>query len=268
MLWLFPALVLAVAVPPPSPDIAGMVVVGPGELALAFPVAGEPEVVTVPAFMLDVRAVTNAEMLAFVTAVPRWRRDQVAAVYADERYLGHWAGALELGAAAANNRPEQSVTHVSWFAAKAYCVWRGKRLPSEREWELAAQADATRKDAHSDPAFIARILAWYSAPRPSVMPLAGAGLPNAWGIRDLHGLVWEWVYDWNSSLVTGDDRDRGTGDKALFCGAGAIGAKDVENYATFMRYAYRSALDARFTTKNLGFRCARDLVASESGARP
>lgn len=237
-----------------------MAVVGPGPLALAFPVPGEPEVVTVPAFMLDVRPVTNAEMLAFVTAVPRWRRDQVAPIYADERYLAHWAGVLELGATDANNRAQQSVTHVSWFAAKAYCAWRGKRLPREREWELAAQADATRPDAHADPAFTARILAWYGAPRPGVMPLAGSGPANVWGIRDLHGLVWEWVYDWNSNLVTGDDRDRGTGDKGLFCGAGAVAAKDVENYATFMRYAYRSSLDARFTTKNLGFRCAHDTV--------
>jgi len=272
MLSLGLGLVVVLVAPPLSVEAAGvpddMALVGPGELRLAYPAAGEPDVVTVPAFFLDRRPVTNAQMLAFVTATPKWRRDAIAGVHADARYLEHWAGPLELGGAGGDNRPDQPVTHVSWFAAKAYCAARGKRLPSEREWELAASADETNKDARGDPAFAARVLAWYSKPSAAVLPLAGAGEANAWGVRDLHGLVWEWVYDFNSTLVTGDNRDRGNVDKGMFCGAGAIGAKDVSDYATFMRFAYRSALEARFTTKNLGFRCARDAapgVRAEGG---
>jgi len=270
MLSLGLGLVVVLVAPPPPAEVAvvpdDMALVGPGELRLAYPVAGEPEVVTVPAFLLDARPVTNGDLLAFVSAVPKWRRGAIAGVYADARYLAHWADPLEPGDGG-SSRADQPVTHVSWYAAKAYCAWRGRRLPSEREWELAASADETRPDARGDPAFTERVLAWYSRPTPAILPRAGAGAANVWGVRDLHGGVWEWVYDFNSTLVTGDNRDRGNVDKSMFCGAGAIGAKDVSDYATFMRFAFRSSLEARFTTRNLGFRCARDAapVAREEG---
>lgn len=262
MITLGPTLLLALVIPVPD----GMHEVGPGALTLAYPVPGEADVVEVPRFFLDERPVANAEMLAFVTANPAWQREQVPGTLADERYLAHWAGPLELGDPGLNNRPEQPVTHVSWFAARAYCRSVGKRLPTEREWELAASADERRKDARADPAFQRRILDWYGQTRVSAMPAAGSGAANAWGVRDLHGLVWEWVHDFNATLVTGDDRDRGTGDGAQFCGAGAVGAQDVADYATFMRFAFRSSLGARYTTKNLGFRCAADVYPGASTA--
>lgn len=241
----------------------GLAIVGPGLLRLAYPAKGEADVVPVEPFLLDRRPVSNADLLAFVRAEPRWQKGRIPSIYADEGYLAHWAGPVDLGAPGDTNRGEQPATRVSWFAAKAYCAWRGARLPSEREWELAAAADETRVDAAGDPAFQARILRWYSRPSSNVLPAAGDGPANAWGISDMHGVVWEWVYDWSSTLVTGDNRDRGNVDKALFCGAGAMGARDVGDYATFMRFAFRSSLGARFTTRNLGFRCARDPSSTE-----
>lgn len=259
MMWVTLAWALWLAPTPPAPE--GMARVGPGMLRLAYPAKGEPEAVPVEPFLLDRRPVSNADMLAFVSAETRWQRGRIPAIYVDEGYLSDWAAGDALGPPGDNNRPEQPVTRVSWFVAKAYCAWRGARLPTEREWELAAAADETRVDAAADPKFQARILEWYSRPTSGVLPAAGAGAPNAWGVSDLHGVVWEWVYDWSSTLVTGDNRDRGNVDKALFCGAGAIAARDVGDYATFMRFAFRSALGARFTTRNLGFRCARDLAS-------
>jgi formylglycine-generating enzyme required for sulfatase activity len=79
----------------------------------------------VKAFVLDIHPVTNAEFLDFVRANPRWRRSQVKRLFADENYLKHWAGDLELGDAITTNAP---VTWVSWFAAKAFAAWAGKRL--------------------------------------------------------------------------------------------------------------------------------------------
>jgi formylglycine-generating enzyme required for sulfatase activity len=97
----------------------------------------DPAKIAVPAFLLDERPVTNAEYLAFVTANPKWRRSQVARLFADESYLQHWSGDLEPGPAAPPGAP---VVRVSWFAARAYARWAGKRLPTTAEWELTAAA--------------------------------------------------------------------------------------------------------------------------------
>jgi formylglycine-generating enzyme required for sulfatase activity len=179
----------------------------------------------------------------------------VARVFADDGYLAHWAGPTELGPDA---RPEQPVTRVSWFAARAYCSARGKRLPTEVEWELAAAAGDTSPDGAAEPGFRERILAWYAKPATGELPDVGGGPPNFWGIRDLHGLVWEWVLDYNSTLVSGDSRSGKSADRIPFCGTGAFTAGDNEDYAGFMRLAFRSSLEARYTMRALGFRCASD----------
>lgn len=235
---------------------AGPVRIGPGIYRPAFPASPRETAVAVAAFELDRTPVTNREFLAFVAAVPRWRRDRIKAIHADRDYLGHWAEPLELGPTAPATAP---VVRVSWFAAKAYCGWRGGRLPTEREWELAALASETERDAGADPAWQAQILAWYATPAPAVLPAVGRGRANAWGVHDLHGLTWEWVYDFGAALVASDDRERGDAARDRYCGAGAALAQDPADYATFMRLAYRSSLQARYTTKNLGFRCAHDV---------
>lgn len=231
-------------------------VVGPGTYRPVFPTSPGEASVAVPGFQLDVVPVTNGEFLAFVKANPAWQRGRVKAVRADVDYLGHWAGPLTLGPKAPAKAP---VVRVSWFAAKAYCAWRGGRLPTEREWELAAQASATALDGTTEEGWQERILAWYAAQTPAVLPAVGGGEPNVWGVRDLHGLVWEWVYDFGAALVASDDRERGDADRDKYCGAGAALARDPRQYATFMRLAFRSSLQARYTTANLGFRCAAEL---------
>ncbi len=207
-------------------------------------------------FALMRTPVTNGEFLAFVKQHPRWRRDRVATVFAEPRYLSHWAGPDALGATATAAQP---VVQVSWFAAQAYCEAQGARLPTWTEWEYAAAADETRRDARKDPAWRERILSWYSRPSNQALPRAGLQTPNAYGVQDLHGLVWEWTDDFSSLLVSGDNRNQGDADKAKFCGAGALSMDDRDNYAVLMRVAMLSSLQARDTTANLGFRCAKDL---------
>jgi formylglycine-generating enzyme len=210
--------------------------------------------VRVAPFALMTAPVTNADFLAFVRAHPKWRRDAVSAVFAESRYLSHWAGPAELGA---NALPKQPVVWVSWFAASAYCKAQGARLPTWSQWEYAAAADEQRKDARSDPAWRERILAWYSQPSKRALQTVGAQPPNAYGVRDLHGLVWEWTDDFSALLVSADNRDQGDPDRLKFCGAGALSVNDRENYAVLMRVAMLSSLDGVDATANLGFRCAR-----------
>lgn len=205
-------------------------------------------------FSLMRRPVTNAEFLAFVNANPQWRRDRVAPVFAESRYLSQWSGTRELGKKA---MPLQPVTWVSWFAASAYCESMGARLPTWQEWEYAAAADETRRDARGDPAWRERILAWYSRPSNTALPRAGLQAPNVYGVQDLHGLVWEWTDDFSALLISGDNRNQGDADKAKFCGAGSLSMGDKENYAVLMRVAMLSSLEGADATANLGFRCAR-----------
>ena len=217
-----------------------------------------PEV-RVAAFLLDTRPVTNAEFLAFVTAHPKWRRSQVSRLFADSSYLEHWTGDLEPGPTAPADAP---VVRISWFAARAFARAGGKRLPSTAEWELAAGAGYTRPDGRNDEALNRDLYAWLARPVPAVQRAVASGRPNFLGAYDLHGLVWEWVDDFKTAMVTGESRADSGLERDLFCGAGSVGAKDTTDYAAFMRQALRSSLKANNTTTALGFRCARNLPAS------
>ena len=237
---------------------AGMARVGPAAYRPVYPpTPGETEI-SLPAFWLDVVPATNGDFLAFVQANPAWAAGAVSPLFAEAGYLRNWSGAMELGPGAP---PDAPVAHVSWFAAKAFCAWRGKRLPSTDEWELAAAASETSPDGASDPAFAQRILSWYSLPGRGPGPRpgrAGMGPANYWGVRDMHGLQWEWTSDFNSQLVSADNRDDGGADALQFCGTGALKAGDKNDYAAFMRIAFRSSLKGAFVGGSLGCRCAAD----------
>ncbi len=217
-----------------------------------FPLYGEADVpVEVETFLLDPYPVTNAEFLDFVREEEKWQKDKPIKLYADEAYLNHWAGPLDLGQA----DPRAAVTNVSWFAAKAYCAWEGNRLPTLDEWENAAMAREDQVDARAEKEYNQYILSWYESPKTFLNPV-GTGMKNIYGIHDLHGLVWEWTYDFSSVLLSSESRKGGNSDNNLFCGASTLGATDLMNYAAFMRYAFRSSMKARYTSRNLGFRCA------------
>lgn len=86
--------------------------------------------VSLEAFYIDKYETSNAEYREFVLANPRWRKSAVKV----RDYLSHWTG---------NEFPagmdRYPVTYVTYEAAQAYCEWREKRLPTEAEWEKAAQ---------------------------------------------------------------------------------------------------------------------------------
>lgn len=234
-----------------------MALIPAGRYVPLFRAEKEPKDTPVQPFFLDVFPVTNGDFLEFVRANPKWRRSQVKRLFADEEYLKRWAGDLEVGTNVAASAP---VTHVSWFAAKAYGTWKGKRLPTIAEWEYAAAASPTRPDGDNDADFTRHVRTWYSTLSPETLPIIGGGRTNHFGVHDLHGLVWEWVADFNTAMVTGDARGDTGLDRQLFCGAGSEGAKDRGNFPAFMRYGFRSSLNASYTVHNLGFRCARNLT--------
>ncbi len=220
-----------------------------------LPLYGDKESpVQVAGFLLDVTPVTHEQYLAFVKAHPRWKRSRVSRLFADDHYLQTWANDTTPGEAVL----QYPVTNVSWFAAKAYCESQGKRLPTVDEWEYAAMADEHKRDARQDSLFNQRVIRGYETPRSHLKPV-GNSPANYWGVKDLHGLVWEWTLDFNSVIVTSDSRNHDDANSTnLWCGGAAINANDLMNYAAFMRYAMRSSLKARYALQSQGFRCAKD----------
>ncbi len=122
------------------------------------------------------------------------------------------------------NQPDQPVVGVSWYEAAIFCnalsateglercylldgdrdtltvAWKreadGYRLPTEAEWEYACRAGTTTRWWFGSNADHLADHAWYDknsdgAPK----PVAGKA-PNAWGLYDMHGNVWEWCWDW------------------------------------------------------------------------
>ena len=225
-----------------------------GTIESVLPASKEFKQVNVKAFHLDRTPVTNAQFARFLGANPQWRRDRVARLFADEQYLQHWQTATTPSTTDAS----KPVVHVSWFAASAYCESRGQRLSSWHEWEYAAAASASQRDARSDAAWRQQILNWYSQSGRGELANVGQTPANLYGVRDLHGLVWEWIDDLPAMLVANDSREQGDPNDMRFCGAGAASMEQKENYAMLMRIAMLSSMKASYTSATMGFRCARD----------
>jgi formylglycine-generating enzyme required for sulfatase activity len=104
--------------------------------------------------------------------------------------------------------PECPVENVSWndiqeFIAKLNQKTGQKyRLPSEAEWEYAARAGTTTEWSHGNDDSRLGNYAWYSQNSGSKTQAVGQRLPNAFGLFDMHGNVWEWTQDcWHGTYA-------------------------------------------------------------------
>jgi len=156
-----------------------------------------------------------------------------------------------------SNRP---VINVSWNDANDYAKWAGKRLPTEAEWEKACRAGSTTKYSFGDNESQLGDYAWYSSNSGSKTHPKGEKKPNAWGIYDMHGNVWEWCSDWyDGNYYKNSPEKNPTGP--------ASGASRVLRGGSWFTNVGRCCSACRFMV-NPGFRGCYDGFRCASGVVP
>lgn len=148
-------------------------------------------------FAIDRRLVTNSEYLKFVEAGGyqdhRWWLDEGWKAVQRERWQcplywekgnDQWMERGSWGTAAIEERSDFPVTHVSYFEAAAYAKWRGMRLPTEAEWELAA-VESSETLSSEGGNFLEKGF-WGAMPVSAFKVTSGV-------CAQMHGEVWEWT---------------------------------------------------------------------------
>ena len=140
------------------------------------------------------------------------------------------------------------VETVNWSEAQSYCQALGMRLPTEAEWEYAARAGSTGS-RYGD---ISQI-AWFSANSVGKTHEVMQKQPNAWGLYDMLGNVWQWTADWYADKYPGNSETDPHGPANGRYRAMRGGSWYFD--PAYVRASFRSWLVPEFRLYDIGFRC-------------
>ncbi len=162
------------------------------------------------------------------------------------------------------NGAENPVEQVSWDDAVSFCkklsevpaeksAGRVYRLPTEAEWEYACRAGTTTTYCFGDSVSQLDDYAWYMNNSGETTHAVGLKKPNAFGLYDMHGNVWEWCQDWYGGYPSGALIDpRGPSGGSNRVGRGGCWGGG----AALCRSAFRSSFDPTERSVSFGFRAA------------
>ena len=219
----------------------GKMTMGGGWLPL-----GDTFHVTLSPYCIDEREVTVAEYAACV------RRKQCSE---PEAYVDSVRTEISCNWSVPN-KDDHPINCVGWEQAHAYCAARGKELPTEAQWEMAARggANGPRRGYPWGDTYPTDGHACWSFYKQRSGTCAVGGFPaNALGLRDMAGNVSEWVFDWYADYPSEavDYHGPATGQLRV-----ARGGSWTIGDAGFMLTRARDDRPADYAGDGMGFRCA------------
>ncbi len=215
------------------------------------------KLVKLDSYWIDIYEVTNEKYLEFVQATGHPPALDATCTTDACREGNLWEG--ETFPSVIRRQP---VTQVSWYDAEAYCKWKGKRLPTEAEWEKAARGPSGSMYPWGNASPKGRATfqrKWKGINTMTPVGSYPSGV-SVYGVHDMAGNVWEWVNDWYSRTyytfgVKNNPQGWEEGEYKSLRGGSWV------NYGDTLRSAFRRWSRPNVRFNDTGFRCAKSVSA-------